>query len=173
MTHPIQYIRLDAPFVPTLLEGIIDAKIRGIALNALEEFVDWLCSWIYYPYQWLYSAKISRVHSFSDRNVKLYDATKHGVAGINCGKQDDHITLNGRRVYFNQCTYITMSFSKQFFMNSVIIKDANSPGWYQIIIQEIPRTTNPNPMETTWFVNTNQFGQVESNTYLVEPLKNH
>lgn len=162
-------IPIDSRFVPSCLETIIDKKVSGVALNFLEKLVDCLFTWFYCPYHSLYQAKTARVHFFGDGEAKLYDTTKQGVGAI---ERNGSITLNERKVFFNLNPNIESVFSRQAFTDYVVIKDDEKrrPGWFQIIEQEISRPNNPKPMEKSWTINTNRFGQIlgQENVYLVE-----
>lgn len=165
-------IPVESRLVPSCLESIIDTKVRGAALNFLQKLVDWFFTWFYCPYHSLYTAKLARVHPFSDGVVKLYDSTKQGIGGIDFEWGNDFITLNERKVFFNLNPHIESVFSRQYFTDYVAIKDDEKrrAGWFQIIEQEISRPNNPKPMEKSWMVNTNHFGQVlgQPNAHLVE-----
>jgi hypothetical protein len=157
---------VESRFVPGCLESIIDAKVQGKALNVLQRLVDWICSWLYCPYKNLYRAKMERVHPLADKEVKLYDLTKHGVGGV----ESDFVTIQGRRIFFNDNPLIGTVFSRRAFTDFLVLKDGGRPGWFQIIEQEVARPSNPRPMEKSWFVNANHFGSVAGQTgvYLVE-----
>jgi hypothetical protein len=155
-------IPVDSWFVPDFLAEILDKKISGIALNYIEEFVDWICSWIYCPYILLGQAKLKRIHRFSDQIVSLFDTTKKGVVQIK-RSLIDHICLKNVEVCFSANPNIAVLFSREAFTEYVVVKDdeKNRPGWYKIIEQPTPRPTNPRPMEKCWLINTNEMHQFQ------------
>ncbi len=166
---------VESRFVPSCLECLIDKKVAGIALNLLERLVDWICSWIYCPYNSLYQAKLSRVHRFSDEITTLLDSTKQAIARIEFDWKNDYISLHDKRVVFNQIPNVEIVFSSQSFTDYVVVKDDENrrPGWYKIVEQEAPRPGNLIPMEKFWMVNTNQLHQFARGTdpiYLAEQL---
>lgn len=156
---------IESRWVPSCLETLIDKKVAGAALNFLQKLIDWFFSWFYCPYHSFYLEKAARVHAFNDGEVKLFDATKQGIGGIN----HNFITINGRKVLFNPNPHIETLFSRRTSTDYVVIRDDEKrrAGWFQIIEQEISRPGNPKPMEKLWLVNTNQF-YPQLNGYLVE-----
>jgi hypothetical protein len=169
----IAALPVESRFVPGCLENIIDKKVAKVALNFLEKWVDWILTWIYCPYHNLFMAKLSRVHLFSDAATPLVDSTKQGVANIDFEWRNDYISLHGKKVYFNPIPNVEIVFSRQAYTNYVVVRDDESrrPGWYKIVVQEIPRPENLRPMEKSWRVNTNllhQFVGWNTPAYLAE-----
>jgi hypothetical protein len=154
---------VESSLVPSHLESIIDKKIAGIALNLIERLLNWIFSWIYFPYNRLYQAKMARVHRFRDNITPLLDCTKQGIARIDFNSKNDYISLLARKVHFKPIPHIDITFSRETFTEYVaIIDDENrGPGWYKIVEQEAPHPGNQIPMEKQWLVNTNQPYQVE------------
>ena len=165
----IRTIPLDSALVPVFLEDIINKKIVGAALNALENFIDWLCSWIYYPYIKLYNGKKARIHTFSDNITPLVDSTKQGVAKIDFEWDKDYISLNRIKVLLSANIHINVTFSKKAHTAYVLVLDDEKrrPGWYQIIEEELPRPSNLNPMEKSWWINTNKIHYVNQNPFFL------
>lgn len=168
----IAALPVESRFVPSCLETLVDKKVAGIALNLLERLVDWICSWIYCPYYNLYKEKMARVHLFNDQVTPLFDSTKEGIANIEYEWVNDSITLRDRRVCFNPIPHLEVVFSRMNFTDYVVIQDDDRrrPGWVKIIEQELPRPSNPKPMEKYWVVNTNELHQFqgEDPVYLAE-----
>ncbi|MES2274125.1 MAG: hypothetical protein V4487_08025 [Chlamydiota bacterium] len=175
MTQPVMFISipLHSKWVPACLEKIIDKKINRIALNCLERLLDFLCSKLYFPYRRLLAAKLARIHLFSDKTTKLFDATAQGIAGIKAKNQahlidggdiriTDYVTLNRKRVFFDPDPGRLMIFSHEAYTESVYVSDAEEkgPGWYRIAELALGRPDNPRPMPKTWFVNTNQLHDI-------------
>lgn len=154
---------VDSWFVPNFLAEILDKKISRVALNLLEEFIDWISSWIYCPYIFLSQEKLKRIHQFSDQMTSLFDSTKEGVAQIYRGLID-YISLKNVKVCFSPNPNIAVLFSRQAFTDYVVVMDDEKrrPGWYKIIEQETPRPANPTPMEKCWLVNTNEMLQFQN-----------
>lgn len=153
MTTPIAAsFPVSSRFVPTFLENIIDKKISGIALNMIERLLHQICSWLYWPYRNLYREKQSRVHTFSDNQTRLFDATRDKSAKIEFEWGNDYITINGNKVPFTNNPQFEVVFSRQKYTDYVVVKDARErgPGWFQIIEQELPRESNPSPLEKAW-----------------------
>lgn len=166
MTHAVvASLPVESRLVPGCLESLIDMKVRGAALNFLQQLIDYFCTWFYCPYHALYLAKMARVHPLQDASVKLYDATRQGVAGVD----HDFITIYNRRVYFDANPRIERVFSRRAHTDYITVRDAPSAGCFQIIVQDIPRPGNPRPMETSWTVNATRLGAVhgQDNVYLV------
>lgn len=140
---------VDSRFVPSMFENLIDKKVGSIALNFFQRLVDFLLTWCYRPYHALYLAKRARVHCFSNGRVKLYDATRNRVGGVN----NDSVTISGRRVEFTT-RRIRALLSRQANLDYIVIRDDESrgAGWFQITTQDIPHEGNPNPMEISWIV---------------------
>ena len=164
----IASLPVESRLVPGCFESILDAKVQGAAMNFLQRLIDQFLTWLYCPYHSLYLAKMARVHLLSDGKVRLYDATKQAVGGVD----SNFITIRGTRVFFNANPHIWTVFSRQAFTDYIVVQDDEKrrPGWFQIIEQEISRPGNPKPMEKLWTVDTNRFGAVlgHADVYLVE-----
>lgn len=170
----IRSIPVESSLVPSFLEDIIDRKIANLSLNILEELVDWILSWIYFPYHQLYQEKSARVHTFSDGLTRLVDSTKLGVANIEYDWSTDFVSLHAIKVYFIANPNIDFTFSRQTNTDYVVVIDdeKRGPGWYKIVEQEIARPMNPRPMEKCWYINTRNLhkaaGGYPKNFFLVE-----
>lgn len=171
----IASLPVDSRFVPTCLENIIDKRVAGVALNFLERLFNWLCTWLYFPYNTLYKAKMVRVHTFSDGIVRLFDATVRGLAGIEHDWEHDYVTLHDRNVRFNLNPNIKNHFARAMNTDYVVVRDdpIKRINWYQIIEQEISRPENPKPMEKIWYVDANKVHRFEEeqseDVFLAEP----
>ncbi|PIS02213.1 MAG: hypothetical protein COT85_06690 [Chlamydiae bacterium CG10_big_fil_rev_8_21_14_0_10_42_34] len=143
---------IDAPFVPRFLEEIIDKKVCRVALNTLEEFVDWLFSWIYIPYHKLYTAKLGRIHTFNDGDVKLYDCTIGGIVSL----RNDCIYLGEGEIKFNRNLQFNMAFTREAGVDFVVIGNDSSveEGHYQITSHAPQEPCHKRSMSVRWTVNT-------------------
>ncbi len=159
----IATLPVESSFVPSHLESIIDKKIAGIALNLIEKLLNWILSWVYFPYNSLYQAKMARVHRFRDKITPLLDCTRQGIAQIDFNSKNDYISLHKRKVYLSPIPNIEFTFSRDVFTEYVAVTDDENrrPGWYKIVEQETPHPGNQIPMEKHWLVNTNQMHRLE------------
>ena len=159
----IRSIPLDSKLVPTFLEEIINKKVATVALNIFEELIDWLCSWLYYPYIKLYNDKKARIHTFSDAQTSLVDCTKRAIAKIDFDWNIDYVSLHNVKVLFTPNPNIDIVFSRTVHTEYVVVLDDKTrrPGWYRIIKQDLTLPSNKRPMEISWWVNTNQMHQFE------------
>ena len=157
-------IPVHSSWVPRCFERIIDKKVRGVALNCLEKFVDWLATCLYRPYSNLYRDKLERIHFFSDGLAKLYDLTKEGIAGIRNQPifpqpgafEFDFITLKGVRVFFNRVINHVTAFAREQFTDYVVVRDGPAPDQVVIHEQETARHVQVPPAVNEWTVDLNE-----------------
>lgn len=102
--HPTTTERTELLYnVPDYLTTIIDKKVQNLALNCLEQFMDWLCTLLWGTYDKMYHLKIVMqrfghdiahpervsIHTFKDGTAKLLDFTTHQGAGIRHSQELD------------------------------------------------------------------------------------
>ncbi len=145
----IAKVPIDRTLVPKCLEDIIDKRIAGVALSALEEFVNWFLSWVYSPYNTLFETKAKRICTFQDDEVRMCDSTEGGIVKV----KEDAICLTidkeERPLYFYNDTRDKMVFKKLF--DCVEVRHASkNPRCIEICCYDPSRPNNGFP--TIWRV---------------------
>lgn len=145
----VSQIPVSSWFVPSCCERILNKKVAQVALNLLEKIVDWVLSWIYCPYQYLFQAKLARVHLFADE-TPLVDCTKEGIVSIVNGQ----IAISGRQVQFTIGMSDALPFSKATRTEYVIVQEAPEEAHeMQILAQEMAYSDGTRPREKMWRIN--------------------
>jgi len=179
-------IPVHSPWVPRALEAIIDKKVQGIALNCLDQLVDWSCTVFYWPYRILSEEKMSRVHYFSDYLAKMYDCTKNGIAGmlvqysmsLTQGRilPSDSITLYGDKVHLHENPFIHCLFSRRAHTDYVVVRDLNDHE-IEILEQETPRSPDTRGLIHRWTLDLDDLDGIAQRVYWaskvldIEPTK--
>lgn len=160
----VAQIPVTSRLVPGCLEHMINKKVANVALSLFERIVDFILSWIYCPYSYLYLGKLSRVHYFSD-GTPLFDCTKDGIASITNGR----VSLIATQIYFEARVDLEVFFSRANRTEYVVVEEDPRfrPGWIQVVEQEMDFPDKTRPKEKLWSINTNEAHRYEG----VEPIR--
>jgi len=138
--------------IASKLCSLIDKKLSGVALGALEEKKHLQAMKKDLAYKALYEEKSARISTLSDETVKVYDATADKIVGfcLLSGQKRNHLTLKekGKAVVVQGYT-----FAREYAFTDYIVVQNKGPRVIEIIEQETLRPGKETPLRNTFIVN--------------------
>lgn len=135
----VESLPVHSPWVPSVLESIINKKVAEVALNKIEELIDWLFTWLYSRYTELYNDKRKRVHSYNVdakevlKGVEpclLFDRTREGQFSIS-DEFKNTILLGDYPVFFGFSRLDNLPAIKE--LKWIIAENDSRPDYYRLV----------------------------------------